>query len=126
MALMRSGNPVLNDNVFSRTQAAAGEEPMTLQGAVQKTAILLLLVVAASCITWGQLRVSPAYAMKWSMIWAISGFVAAMVTVFKKSWAPVTAPIYAVLEGLLLGVLSSLFELRYPGKIGRASCRERV
>ena len=120
MALMRSGNPVLNDNVFSRTQAAAGEEPMTLQGAVQKTAVLLLLVVAASCVTWGQLRVNPAYAMKWSMIWAIAGFVAAMVTVFKKSWAPVTAPIYAVLEGLLLGVLSSLFELRYPGIVIQA------
>ena len=120
MALMRSGNPVLNDNVFSRTQAVAGEEPMTLQGAVQKTAVLLLLVVAASCITWGQLRVSPAYAMKWSMIWAIAGFVVAMVTVFRKSWAPVTAPIYAVLEGLLLGVLSSLFELRYPGIVIQA------
>ena len=120
MALMRSGNPVLNDNVFSRTQAAAGEEPMTLQGAVQKTAVLLLLVVAASCVAWGQLRVNPAYAMKWSMIWAIAGFVAAMVTVFKKSWAPVTAPIYAVLEGLLLGVLSSLFELRYPGIVIQA------
>ena len=117
---MRSGNPALNEKVFSATQAAAGEEPMTLQGAVQKTAILLLLVVAASCLTWGQLRVSPAYAMKWSMVWAVIGFVVAMVTVFKKSWAPVTAPIYAVVEGLTLGVLSSLFELQYPGVVIQA------
>ena len=117
---MRSGNPALNEKVFSATQAAAGEEPMTLQGAVQKTAILLFLVVAASCLTWGQLRVSPAYAMKWSMIWAVIGFVVAMVTVFKKSWAPVTAPIYAVVEGLTLGVLSSLFELQYPGVVIQA------
>ena len=120
MALMRSGNPTLNEGVFSRTQAAAGEEPMTLLGAVHKTAILLLLVVAASCVTWGQLRVNPAYAMKWSMIWALIGFVVGMVTVFKKSWAPVTAPIYAVVEGLLLGVLSSLFELQYPGIVIQA------
>ena len=117
---MRSGNPTLNDKVFSGTQAAAGEQPMTLAGAVNKTAILLFLVVAASCITWGQLRANPAYAMGWAGIWAIAGFVAALVTCFKKSWAPVTAPVYAVLEGLLLGVLSSLFELRYPGIVIQA------
>jgi uncharacterized YccA/Bax inhibitor family protein len=38
-----------------------------------------------------------------------------MVTVFKKEWAPVTAPIYALLEGLVLGGLSAMTELRYPG-----------
>ena len=117
---MRSGNPTLNGNTFAGTRAAAGEEPMTLQGAVQKTAILLFLVVAASCITWGQARTNPAYALHWTWIWALSGFVMGLVTVFKKSWAPVTAPVYAVLEGLLLGVLSSLFELRYPGIVIQA------
>ncbi len=117
---MRTGNPTLSERAFSGTRAAAGEEPMTLQGTVQKTAILLLLVVAASCVTWAQLRVNPAYALRWSMIWAVAGFVVAMVTVFKKSWAPVTAPIYAVAEGLMLGVLSSLFELQYPGVVIQA------
>ena len=38
-----------------------------------------------------------------------------MVTVFKKEWSPVTAPIYALLEGLVLGGLSAVLELRYPG-----------
>jgi uncharacterized YccA/Bax inhibitor family protein len=38
-----------------------------------------------------------------------------MVTIFKKTWAPVTAPIYALLEGLVLGGLSAVFELKYPG-----------
>jgi uncharacterized YccA/Bax inhibitor family protein len=45
----------------------------------------------------------------------IGGFIVAMVTTFKKSWAPVTAPIYALLEGLVLGSVSAMFELRYPG-----------
>ncbi len=120
MALMRTGNPTLNSTAFSGTQARTGEEPMTLQGAVNKTAILLFLVVAAAGVTWGQLRVNPGYAMKWSMLWALVGFVVGLVTVFKKSWAPVTAPIYAVVEGLLLGVLSSLFELQYPGIVIQA------
>jgi len=115
MALMRTGNPTLSANAFSGTRAAAGEESMTLQGAVNKTAILLLLLTAASCWTWGQMRANPAYVGQWSLIWLLVGFVVALVTVFKKSWAPVTAPIYAVVEGLLLGGISSLFELRYPG-----------
>jgi uncharacterized YccA/Bax inhibitor family protein len=43
-----------------------------------------------------------------------------MVTVFKKEWSPVTAPIYALLEGLALGGLSAVFDLRYPGIIIQA------
>jgi len=39
----------------------------------------------------------------------------ALVTVFKKQWSPVTAPIYALLQGLLLGTISSLMEARFPG-----------
>src|SRR5205807_6744561 len=46
---------------------------------------------------------------------AIGGLIFAMVTIFKKSWAPVTAPIYALLEGLVLGGISVMFHLRYPG-----------
>jgi uncharacterized YccA/Bax inhibitor family protein len=45
----------------------------------------------------------------------IGGFICAMVTVFKKEWSPVTAPVYALLEGLVLGGVSAMFELRYPG-----------
>ena len=117
---MRSGNPTLNEKVFSGTRAAAGEEPMTLQGTVQKTALMLLLLVAASCWTWSQARLNPSYVLSWTIIWAIAGLVVALVTVFKKSWSPVTAPIYAVVEGLLLGTISSLFELRYPGIVIQA------
>jgi uncharacterized YccA/Bax inhibitor family protein len=45
----------------------------------------------------------------------IGGFIFAMITIFKKEWAPVTAPAYALLEGLALGGISAFFELRYPG-----------
>jgi uncharacterized YccA/Bax inhibitor family protein len=41
--------------------------------------------------------------------------VVAFATIFKKEWSPVTAPIYAALEGLALGGLSSVFEMKYPG-----------
>jgi uncharacterized YccA/Bax inhibitor family protein len=46
---------------------------------------------------------------------AIGGLVVALVTVFKKEWSPVTAPLYALLEGLVLGSISAIFEVRFPG-----------
>jgi uncharacterized YccA/Bax inhibitor family protein len=45
----------------------------------------------------------------------IGGFVIALVTIFKKEWSPVTAPVYALLEGLVLGGISAIFERSYPG-----------
>ena len=33
----------------------------------------------------------------------------------QKEWSPVTAPLYALLEGLVLGGISAMFEMRYPG-----------
>ena len=49
------------------------------------------------------------------LLGGIGGFVVALVTIFKKSWAPITAPIYALLEGLVLGGISAMTELRFPG-----------
>ena len=46
---------------------------------------------------------------------AIGGFVVALVTIFKKEWAPVTTPMYAALEGLFLGAISAMYEKSYPG-----------
>jgi len=46
---------------------------------------------------------------------ALAGFAVAIATVFKKTWAPITAPLYAALEGLVLGGISAMFERSYPG-----------
>ena len=58
--------------------------------------------------------------MPWVLVGAIGGFIVAIVTTFKKEWAPVTAPIYAVLEGLFLGGISATFEARFPGIVVQA------
>src|SRR5262249_61538687 len=50
----------------------------------------------------------------------IGGFVTALVTVFKPSWAPYTTPVYAACEGLVLGGVSVVAESRYPGIASRA------
>ena len=51
--MMRSGNPVLNDNTFVRHIDLTGEDRMTLMGTVHKTAFLLVLLVITASLTWG-------------------------------------------------------------------------
>ena len=51
MALMRTSNPTLNDQVFRGERAAFGQT-MTVQGAVNKTGILLLCAIATAAWTW--------------------------------------------------------------------------
>src|SRR5580704_13012153 len=112
--LLRTSNPALNERAF-KGQVAFGEA-MTLQGTVNKTGLLLLFVVVTAAWTWGLSHSgSPEAAIPWMVGGIFCGFIVAMVTIFKKEWSPITAPIYALLEGLALGGISAMFELRYPG-----------
>ena len=111
---MRTANPALNDSTFSSVRSFS-EEAMSIHGTVNKTAVLLFLVTAAATFTWHQFSLAPTQAMPWMLGGAIGGFIAALVTTFKKYWAPVTAPIYAILEGLFLGGVSAFYDARSQG-----------
>jgi uncharacterized YccA/Bax inhibitor family protein len=90
---------------------------MTLTGTVNKTGILLICVIATAAWSWSRFFHAPTSdtVLPFVAVGLIGGFIFALVTIFKKAWSPVTAPIYALLEGLALGGLSAMFELRYPG-----------
>jgi uncharacterized YccA/Bax inhibitor family protein len=123
MALMKTSNPALSENTFRNLSDsqyggvidATGR--MTLNGTVNKTGILLVCAIATAAWTWrlfSQSRdiadVSPLM-----LVGLFGGLICAMVTIFKKEWSPVTAPLYALLEGLVLGGVSALLDLKYPG-----------
>lgn len=112
--LMRTSNPALNDRVF-RSEGVALGEAMTLNGTANKTGILLVCTIASAAWTWNLTTTAPERTIGLTLLGVFGGLVVSMVTIFKKSWAPVTAPIYAVLEGLFLGCISKLFDARYPG-----------
>ena len=107
---MRSGNPALGAEAFRSGDVAVGAEVMTIGGAVNKTAIALVLVVLAAAYTWQIGMADPAAVQPYTLGGVIGGLVAAMVTIFKREWAPITTPIYALLEGLALGGISAMFE----------------
>lgn len=113
---MKSSNPALNGKVF-QGQPFALDRPMTMDGTVNKTGILLLCSVATAAFAWHTFMQTRNVAELSTMMWAglIGGLIFAMATIFKPTWAPVTAPIYSLLEGLVLGSLSAVLELRFPG-----------
>lgn len=122
---MRSSNPALPAATFSSLRMTADRaEAMTVQGTVIKTIMLLLLTLLAAGWTWTQFYRSGdqgAVLTPWVGIGLLGGFIVAMVTVFKKEWAPITAPLYAVLEGLFIGGISAQLEMAYPGIVIRAA-----
>ena len=107
----RSGNPALTSNSFDSTIDNSTSQVMTLDGAVNKTILCLGLLLTSGIYSFRN------YEIWMSLIWplVIVGFIVALITIFKKTWSPVTAPIYAVVEGLALGAISMGFENMFPG-----------
>jgi len=124
---MRSGNPALKESTFldlgSGSVVRRDGAAMSLNGTVNKTAFLLILTLAGAMFTWSKFFASGGTAnlMPYVLAGAIGGLVVAIVTIFKKEWSPVTAPLYAVLEGLFIGAVSAMFELRFPGIVMQAA-----
>jgi uncharacterized YccA/Bax inhibitor family protein len=123
MALFKTSNPALSQDTFSKLASVQSggvideTTHMTLNGTVNKTGILLVCALVTAAWTWHTFLQSRDFAdvTPLMLIGCLGGFIVGIVTIFKKEWSPVTAPIYALLEGLVLGGLSALLELRYPG-----------
>jgi uncharacterized YccA/Bax inhibitor family protein len=113
-------NPTLSPQVFTDARLATRGEPMTIQGAVNKTAVLLAITVVAAAYTWQHTLKGDTSVNGWIIGGALLGFVFAIITSFKPMWSPITAPIYALCEGFFIGGVSALFELRMPGIVMQA------
>jgi len=101
-----SSNPAFSQ--FQKINASSIEGKMTLDGAVNKTAILLSLCFAGAFFGWNLPGlIMPA---------AIIGLILAFITIFRSpAKAKVTAIPYAFVEGLMLGGITGVAESIYPG-----------
>ena len=113
-------NPVLNENFVNQERVLDGE-PMTINGAINKSLILLALVIVPAIYTWSLVfQGFMDKAMMLGTIGAIIGFILAMIICFARKGIPVLAPLYAVCEGLFVGGISALFENQYSGIVMQA------
>ena len=115
---MRSANPALNSKTFSSTRNISNEQPMTIDGTVNKTALSLLLLMTSAIYTW----TNPELSSRYFLPIIISTFVLLLITIFNKKAAPYTVPIYCLLEGGLLGGISAWANDIYPGIANQAIC----
>ncbi len=119
---METANPALSSSTFTGFGRVAAADAMSIQGTVNKSAVLLLCVLITATWVWNLFyqTMNPNAVVPWLTLGAIAGFIVALVTIFKKTWAGVTAPIYALLEGLVIGGLSALAEAQFHGIVIQA------
>ncbi|MDD1681531.1 MAG: Bax inhibitor-1/YccA family protein [Methanoregula sp.] len=112
----RSSNPALRDDIFYRSLLTDANNVMTIQGTINKTLILLALVIVSAALVWENYSV----VLPLLLPAMIGGLVVAVITIFRQEWSPFTAPIYAVLEGVILGGISGFMNVMYPGIVVQA------
>lgn len=84
----------------------AGER-LTMNDVMVKTGINLGLVAVGAAVAW--------YMPVLLFLGMVGGLVLGLVNSFKKKVSPVLVMTYALMEGLLLGGLSAVVDMRYPG-----------
>ena len=88
--------------------AIPGMDTMTVKGTLNRFGFLFLMVMASSFYVWNEASVGNSV-QGYIMGGAIGGFVLALVLIFKQQWAQYLAPAYALLEGLVVGGISSVY-----------------
>lgn len=84
----------------------AGER-LTMNDVLVKTAFNLGLVVVGAVVAW--------YVPVLMLLGLLGGLVLGLVNSFKQKVSPVLVMAYALMEGMMLGGLSAIVDLRYPG-----------
>lgn len=95
---------------------------MTYDDVIMRTAAMFGVIVAVGALTWN-LATTPASSgigMMVMMAGALGALVLGLVNSFKREPSPVLILAYAACEGAMLGALSGVMELAYPGIVLQA------
>ncbi len=105
----RSGNPVLTSKAFNIQSDYT--DKMTIEGTVNKTFLLLTIVMGSGYFAWTNLYTS----MYLAMPAAILSIVFATLIIFNKKWISYLAPLYAIFQGIAMGLFSYMYNALYDG-----------
>ncbi len=100
----------------------SSEKTMTLQGAINRTATLLGLALAAVVFSWIMYyRIGNSIALWVCLLFVtIAGAHICLFTILKKDWSPITGCLFAIVEGILVGGVSAAIDVSLPGIAGQA------
>lgn len=122
-------NPALKESVFREASLQQmppgvdlGTEQMTLDGTVQKTGFLFVLLFAAAYFGWIQVTPNKDKIELPGFVFPamIAALVVALITIFRPQSARITAPLYAIAEGFVLGAISAACNLVVKGAVVQA------
>ncbi|MEY2921544.1 MAG: hypothetical protein RL108_153 [Bacteroidota bacterium] len=124
---MNSKNPFFKSDTFSGNKVHDAvimdmDQTMTVAGTINKSFILLLLLVLGALGTWNMVS-NDQNPMVFTIGGAIVGFILVLITSFKPHLSTYLSPAYAVCEGLFIGGISAILDQVYPGIVIQAvSC----
>ena len=114
-------NPILNEERFTSQERILDGEPMTIQGTIGKIFMLFICLLAGAGISLSYLfNNQGATVVPMMTVSAIVGFILVIATCFNVKIAKYTAAPYALLEGIVLGGISVLFEAAFQGIVIQA------
>jgi uncharacterized YccA/Bax inhibitor family protein len=114
----RTSNPILNERTFSSLpRFGVGVEGMTLKGTIDKSFLLLIVLMVSALWPWSQyMATGNAQAVDLTMMLGlIGGLILAFIISFKPTLASYLSIPYAALEGLAVGGFSAVLEQHYHG-----------
>jgi uncharacterized YccA/Bax inhibitor family protein len=127
---MESRNPFFKNKTFNNTSREVVHEAtvidynesMTVSGTINKSFLMLLLLVASAAVTW-MMYFNGYNPMVFTIGGAVVGLVLVIISAFKPQYSSYLAPGYALFEGLFIGGISAIFEAKFQGIVIQAvSC----
>ncbi len=129
----KSNNPFLKNKSFAKTATAPVfdaegrpveiidyNDTMTVNGAMNKTLVLFLILIASSAFSFYLIYFREANPLTLAITGGIAGFIIALIAGFKPQYSNYLSPAYALFEGLFVGAISLVFEVMYPGIVIQA------
>ena len=116
--LFESSNPYLREDTFMQqngsSYAVTDDDQMTVSGAVNKTFLLGMIMMAAAAVSFT--FTSPILTFGG----AIGGLIVVIIASRNMEKSSMYAPIYGVLEGLFVGGVTAIYATAYEGIILQA------
>jgi uncharacterized YccA/Bax inhibitor family protein len=123
-----SSNPAFGDKVWERMRNSS-HKPVdggisltaTIQGTINKTFILILFLLATAAITWTMAPQLGKLMMPIVTVAVIATLIMTIMLVRNPVRAKNFAIAYALIEGVLIGAISYLFDSLYPNIVVHAT-----